>query len=74
MFDENTKSIKVSGKSFNPGSTLNTNTEYGKVVFAEQVVRKNLATISFEGFRPLLDRINEAIGAYIGKSISAPTG
>ena len=58
---------KLSGKSFNPSNDkINTNTEFGKSVFAEKIVRPDFAAIDFTGFIPLLDRIRAVIKYHNG--------
>jgi RNA-directed DNA polymerase len=65
FFDETTKKIKVSGKSFSPNKKNSHNDlEYGKEIFAKKVVKPKKSSISFEGFRPLLDRIVKVIEHY----------
>jgi RNA-directed DNA polymerase len=61
FFDPATKAIRISGKTFNPENNLDKNTQYGKEVFAQQVVRARAATINFDGFRPLLTDLVEVI-------------
>jgi hypothetical protein len=41
------RQTELDGKKFNPERELNTATEYGKIVFAEQVVAPNVSTIDF---------------------------
>jgi RNA-directed DNA polymerase len=61
-FDASVKNTKVDGKSFNPSSdALDGKTEYGKYVFAQQVVKKNQGNINFQGFKPLLERIDAVL-------------
>jgi len=36
-------------------------TEYSKIKFAEQVVKKNQDRIDFSGFKPILDRIDAVL-------------
>jgi RNA-directed DNA polymerase len=64
MFDQNTLSIKLNGKSFNRSNTGDSNSSYGKAVFAKKIVEERASLINFSGFRPLLDRISRAINAY----------
>ena len=40
------------------------NNEYGKAVFAEQVVKKKCSEINFEGFEGLLSRLAAVIQHY----------
>lgn len=61
-FDGDVKSTQVGGKSFNPKDNgFNRRTEYGKYVFAEQVVKKHEERIDFAGFGPLLDGIDAVV-------------
>lgn len=56
---------KLGGKSFNPKNEgLDLKTEYGKSHFANHVVKKNEATIDFNGFKPILDRLEAVISHY----------
>lgn len=58
----------IDGKSFNPENEgLDENTEYSKTVFAEKVVRPNIAKINFDKFDPILTRIERAIEAHSKK-------
>jgi hypothetical protein len=53
---------KLGGKSFNPKNEgLDHKTEYGKSHFATHVVKKNEATINFDGFKPILSRLEAVI-------------
>ena len=64
LFDEDTRKIQVSGKIFNPKKDSDSATEYGKEIFANKVIRAQKGTIDFNGLRPLLDRIVQAIDHY----------
>ena len=64
FFDPSLLQTKLEGKKFNPADKINTDSEYGKVVFATQVVQPNAATIDFKGFVPLLERIVAVIDDY----------
>jgi len=57
LFKASTLATTVMGKTFNPNDDIDTDKEYGKVVFAERVVAPNASKIDFSGFEPLLDRI-----------------
>lgn len=61
LFDESLLRQKVKGKSFNYISKIDPNTEYDKAYFADKVVKPNYKTISFIGFRPLLNAIRDSI-------------
>jgi RNA-directed DNA polymerase len=60
-FDNATLGNIHQGKKFNGAKKIDPSTEYGKVVFAHEVVRPNASKINFDGFRPLLDRIQMVI-------------
>ncbi|UYH55556.1 retron Ec67 family RNA-directed DNA polymerase/endonuclease [Qipengyuania sp. SS22] len=47
----------VKGKSLNYLTKPNPKTEFGKSYFADYVVKKEIASIDFKGFKPLLDAI-----------------
>lgn len=64
LFDDDTKKIKVAGKSFNPEDNADNATEYGKEVFAKKVVAAQKDSIDFEGFKPLLSRIVSVINHF----------
>lgn len=61
LFDSSTLGIKIEGKSFNPSDEKATDSTYSKAVFARKVVEERASSISFEGFRPLLDAISQVI-------------
>lgn len=67
FFSMTTLSTRLSGKIFNPSNNHNTETEYGKADFAYKVVEPKAASIDFNGFKPLLDRIVGVIDAHKGK-------
>jgi RNA-directed DNA polymerase len=65
FFDKKTRASKVDGRSFNPSKHgFDGKTHYGKVWFAERVVRKNESKINFAGFKPLLERIQNVLEAH----------
>ena len=55
---------KIDGKSFSREDGFDPGKAYGKKIFAERVIRAEQDRISFERFRPLLERIRDAIGHY----------
>lgn len=61
FFDESTLSILVDGRKFDPDKDADSTTSYGKNTFATKVVQERKATISFEGFKPLLSRVERVI-------------
>lgn len=65
FFDDATRNTKVDGKSFNPNKKIDSHAEYGKLVFAEKVVRPNASKIDFSGFSRILERLESVIDAYV---------
>ena len=61
FFDRSVRDEKNHGKTFNPKEPLDVKTEYGKFIFAEQIVKKNQNRIDFSGFKPILDRIDAVL-------------
>lgn len=77
MHDQGTKSgsvlaTKVEGKTFNPDKDHDAPGEYGKVVFAERVVRPNAHQINFKGFESLLARVEAVIEDYDKRKAAKP--
>ncbi|MEW6534910.1 MAG: retron Ec67 family RNA-directed DNA polymerase/endonuclease [Candidatus Auribacterota bacterium] len=64
LFTQNTLDTKVDKKSLNCAGKIDTNTEHGKVVFAEKVVRANQQKINFDGFKEIFDGIKTIIKDY----------
>lgn len=73
LFDTAVRSTKVDGKQFNPKDDKDTATEYGKMVFADKVVRPNYATINFSKFAVILDRILAVMAHYKAHKPSSAT-
>jgi RNA-directed DNA polymerase len=69
FFEPSLLATLLSGKSFNPKNDLDTDTEYGKWVFAKVVVRPNIAKIDFSKFDPILTRLESVIAAQAKKAI-----
>ncbi|MCG3825942.1 retron Ec67 family RNA-directed DNA polymerase/endonuclease [Photobacterium damselae] len=64
LFDDETRQVKVSGKSFNHKDDRDNAKEYGKEVFAQKVIKAHKSSINFDGLKPLLDRVVQAIEHY----------
>jgi len=64
LFDETTLNIKLNGKNFNRANSINIETDYGKIVFAEQIVKARQEEIDFSGFRSIFDRLRLIIKEY----------
>ncbi|MFE3839332.1 retron Ec67 family RNA-directed DNA polymerase/endonuclease [Pseudogemmobacter sonorensis] len=64
LFDPTLLATVLDGKKFNPKKEHADHTEYGKVIFAEAVVRANAGTVDFSGFEGLLTRIEDVLKHY----------
>ena len=64
LFDPALLATELKGKKFNPKKEHADHTEYGKVIFAEAVVRANAGTVDFSGFEGLLTRIEDVLKHY----------
>jgi RNA-directed DNA polymerase len=64
LFDPEVLGTKVDGKPFDPKKDHGDDKAYGKVIFAERVVRPNAETIDFSGFSELLSRIVQSVTHY----------
>lgn len=62
FFGDTIKATVINGKTFDDKNKFDTDTHYGKTVFAHKVVRPKADSIDFTGFRPLLTNIVAAIG------------
>jgi hypothetical protein len=71
FFSSATKSIRIDGKTFNAANDINTDHQYGKRVFAEQVVRKRAGFLDFTAFRPLLSNLASAIDYHATAALGA---
>jgi hypothetical protein len=65
FFEPSVRATKVDGKVFNVDKEHEAAGEYGKVVFAERVVRASAGVIDFSGFDPILARIDAVIDDYV---------
>jgi hypothetical protein len=72
LFDPTLLTTKIGGKSFNPDKEHEADGEYGKVVFAEQVVRPQAGIIDFSGFEHLLKCIGAVIDDYAKRKLDLP--
>ncbi|MXZ27339.1 MAG: RNA-directed DNA polymerase [Gammaproteobacteria bacterium] len=64
LFPAEWKNKRLNEKKFNPSGSIDTQTEYGKKMFAKYVVRPNSHKIDFSGFDPLLERIVAVLDHY----------
>lgn len=73
FFPKTLKAKKLKGKKFNPGKKgFDKKTEYGKVAFAEHVVKKNESRINFSGFKPILERIQAVLDDHKKRNKTLP--
>ncbi len=56
LFDQKWKDEKIDGKSFTLDNDFDKNKFFGKMDFAEKIIAKNFNEVSFDNFKPLLDR------------------
>lgn len=63
LFDDNTLNIKVNGKSFKR-ENIDPETEYGKYVFAEKVIKTHQDTIKFDEFKEIFNRFRAVVENY----------
>lgn len=67
FFDDGIKATLVSGKAFDPKNEFDTDTHYGKHVFAQKVVRVHADKINFSDFNAILSNIVSVIDAHAKK-------
>ena len=73
LFDASVRATKVDGKDFNPKDDKDTATQYGKLVFADRVVRANYNKIDFSQFSVILNRIVAVMAHYSAYKPSSAT-
>jgi RNA-directed DNA polymerase len=64
LFEKSVLDTPLDGKKFNPGKVLDAGKEYGKVPFAEKIVRAKADTIDFSKFALILNRIVAVLDHY----------
>jgi len=64
LFTQATLDEEVGGKKFKPANNIDTDTQYGKEVFAKKVVLAKKGSIDFSGFKILLGRIVQCLDHY----------
>ena len=70
LFDKEILETKVDGKTFSCASRPDNRTQYGKIVFAEKVIRAKQSEINFDGFKQVFDKIKLIINEYGKKQAS----
>ncbi len=73
LFDAAVHATSLDGKTFNPKDDKDSATQYGKLVFADKVVRANYDKIDFSKFTLVLDRIIAVIAHYSAHKPSIAT-
>jgi len=68
LFDEETLNTEIDGKVFSRANEINSKTEYGKIVFAEKVIKAKQKEINFDGFKVVFDKIKLIINEYSKKN------
>ena len=74
FFSPDVLSTVVGGKRFDRGSDTDTETGYGKAVFADRVVRANSGQIDFSRFALLFDRIQAVMVEHAGRVAISDSG
>lgn len=69
LFDSKTLSTKVDGKIFNRKKEIDTRKEYGKIVFAEKVIKPNQQRINFDGFKEVFEGLQLIIEDYQKRNV-----
>lgn len=64
LFDPSVLATEINGKKFDPNKKHTDTGKYGKVVFAEKVIKPGSASIDFKKFEQLLDRIVSVMDDY----------
>lgn len=69
LFESKVLKIKIDGKVFNRGKELDTKKEYGKIVFAEKVIKTNQQSINFDSFKEVFNELRLTIDDYRRKNV-----
>lgn len=67
LFDVETLSTKVVGKVFNRQKVIDDKKEYGKIVFAERVIKTNQKNINFNNFKIVFNKFKMIVEDYTKK-------
>ena len=67
LFDASVRSKNLDGRTLSLEKEFDCKLHYGKMEFAERVVRQEFSTINFDGLIPLLQRIEFAMADYSAK-------
>lgn len=72
LFEPAVRAEKINGLIFDPDKKNEEKGKYGKQWFAEKVVRPKKATINFDGFDSLLERIVAVMDDYVAHPTTLP--
>ena len=72
FFDPTIKATVINGKTFDDNNDFETDTHYGKKIFAHKVVRPKADSTNFSGFQPLLTNLALTIKAHIAAQVPSP--
>jgi len=64
LFDTVTLNTKLNGKVFSRAKKINTEKEYGKIVFAKKIIKLKQKEINFDGFKPIFNKFQLIINEY----------
>ncbi len=64
LFNQNLLETRIDGKKFSRDKEIDQDSEYGKNIFAERVIKVNQKEIDYSKFKPLLKRVNATINEY----------
>lgn len=70
LFSDELRNTILDGKTFDPNKKHNEHGKYGKMRFAERVIKPNVESIDFSSFTKLIDRIVAVIDDYVSCHIS----
>ncbi len=70
LFDATVRAKKLDGKTLSLGKDWDSKTQYGKLDFADKIVRAGFSTIDFSGFVPLIDRIVAVLADFTHRRVS----
>jgi RNA-directed DNA polymerase len=69
FFEKSVLEKKLNGKAFSGKNRFDPKTQYGKHVFAEQIIKKGQSTIDFSEFHEILMRIQAVLISHASKKI-----
>ena len=64
LFEDKILKTKIDGKPFNPKKLHGDESEYGKHIFSEKIIKANKSNINFDNFKPIFDKFKMVIFDY----------